>query len=69
LRRDIAQQAFSTIVLYQDVNGSFDPDLELLSFTDAQLDEIRRHYRIAAHIPGPYLNGVYVYKPLPGGAP
>lgn len=68
LRRDIARQAFSTIVLYRDVNASFDPDLELLSFSDAQLDEIRRHYRIAAHIPGPYLNGIYVYKPLPGGA-
>jgi hypothetical protein len=69
LRRDIARQAFSTIVLYRDVSEPFDSDPELLSFSDAQLDEIRRHYQIVAHIPGPYLNGVYVYKPRRGDAP
>jgi len=67
VRRDIAAQAFSTIVLYRDVNRPFDSSLELLALTDAQLDELRRHYRITAHIPGPYLDGIYVYKPLSEG--
>jgi hypothetical protein len=61
--RDIAAQTFSTIVLYRDVNRPFPPDLELVAFTDAQLDEIRKHYQLVAHIPGPYLSGVFIYKP------
>ena len=65
VRRDIAAKDFSTILLFQDVNRPFDTDLELLALTGAQLDEVRKHYRIVAHLPGPYLGGVYVYKPVP----
>jgi hypothetical protein len=67
VRRDIAAKKFSTIILYRDVNRPFDSSLELLALSDAQLDEVRKHYRIAAHIPGPYLDGIYVYKSLPEG--
>ena len=66
--RDIAAEAFSTIVLYRDVNRPFSADLELLAFTDAQLDQVRKHYQLVAHIPGPYLSGVFVYKPAHRGA-
>jgi hypothetical protein len=65
--RDIAAQTFSSIVLYRDVNRPFTPDLELLAFTDAQLDEVRKHYQLVAHIPGPYLSGVFIYKPARQG--
>jgi len=51
------------------VNRPFTSDLELLDLSDSQLDEIRKHYRSVAHIPGPYLGGVFVYKPVLGGNP
>jgi hypothetical protein len=64
VRHDIADSAFSTIILYQDLSRPFDSDPELQSLPAAQLDEIRNHYRLVRHIPGPYLDGVFVYKPL-----
>jgi len=67
LRRDLADQVFSTVVLYHDVSQPADPDLEFPTLPERQLAEIRLHYRLAAHIPGPYLNGVYVYKPVVEG--
>jgi len=66
IRRDLARGAFSTVILHEDV---FQPPLagsaELAALPAAQLDEVRRHYRLAAHVSGPFLNGVYVYQPLP----
>lgn len=64
LRRDIAAQAFSTIFLYEDVNHPDNFDLEVSTFPPAQILEIKDHYRLVAHVPGPYLNGVFVYKPV-----
>ncbi len=64
VRRDIAASAFSTIVLYQDLSQPFDPDPELRSLPEEQLNEVRKHYQLVGHIPGPYLNGVFVYKPV-----
>jgi hypothetical protein len=49
------------------VNRPFSADLELLAFTDAQLGEVRKHYRLVAHLPGPYLSGVFIYKPAHRG--
>lgn len=64
LRRDIMGEAFSTIFLYEDINSrKGELDIELSSLPNSQLEEVRRHYRLVAHISGPYLNGVYVYKP------
>jgi len=64
LRRDLAAEAFSPVFLYEDVNSrAGELDLELSTLPNQQLEEVRRHYRMVAHIPGPYLNGVYVYKP------
>ena len=63
VRRDIAARAFSTIVLYQDLSQPFSTAAELRSLPYDQLDEVRRHYRLVAHIPGPYLDGVFVYRP------
>ncbi len=65
VRRDIAAQVFSTIILFEDTG---DPapvrDLEVSTLPPAQLTEIRLHYKLAAHIPGPYRDGVYVYQPV-----
>ena len=69
VRGDIAAGAFSTIVLYQDLSRPFDPDPELRSLPEEQLNEIRKHYQLVQHIPGPYLDGVFVYKPVRGALP
>ncbi len=61
VRRDLATGAIATVVLYQDVRAPLDPDPELPTLPVSQLDEIRKHYVLAAHIPGPYLDGVFVY--------
>ena len=69
LRRDIAAEAFATVVLYDDVVHPENLDLEVPNFPPAQIEEIRKHYRVMAHIPGPYLDGVFVYKPVYKPAP
>jgi hypothetical protein len=63
LRRDLAAEAFSTVVLYDDFNH-FDPDrdIEISRFPPAQMEAIRTHYKLVAHIPGPYVDGLFVYK-------
>ena len=64
LRRDLASEAFSTLVLYFDVNHAEDlVDPEIPRLTAMQSRTVRRHYTLVANIPGPYLNGVFVYKP------
>ncbi|HTR34766.1 MAG TPA: glycosyltransferase family 39 protein [Bryobacteraceae bacterium] len=64
VRRDLAASAFSTIVLVEDVFHEAGPlDVEISTLPAAQLDEIRKHYRLVKQIPGPALDGVYVYKP------
>jgi hypothetical protein len=64
LRRDLAQERFETVFLYQDLTRPEEIDLEVPSLPESQMNEIRRHYRLIKHIPGPYLAGVYVYKPV-----
>jgi hypothetical protein len=65
LRRDLAQSAFSTIILMEDVRTRHSPlDIEISALPAAQLEEIRKHYTLVQHIPGPVLDGLYVYKPL-----
>jgi hypothetical protein len=66
VRHDIAQESFSTIILYQDLSWPGDVDLEVPSLPETQMNEIRSHYRLVKNIPGPYLAGVYVYKPAGG---
>jgi hypothetical protein len=64
LRRDIAASAFSTIILLEDVRTDHSPlDIEISTLPAAQLAEIRKHYSLVQHIPGPVLDGTYVYKP------
>ena len=64
LRRDIAAEAFSTVVLYDDFDHP-DPgrDIEISRLPRSQMEEIHRHYKLVAHIPGPYVDGLFVYKP------
>jgi len=65
VRRDLARGAFSTVILSEDL---FQPrqfgDAEIGTLPDIQLDEVRKHYRLVRHIPGPFLDGVYVYQPV-----
>src|ERR1043166_14555 len=69
LRRDIAAEKFSTIFLFQDVHEhDANLDVEVSTFLPEQTQEIEKHYKLVAQIPGPYLNGIYVYKPASRGA-
>lgn len=63
LLEDIDSEKFSAILLYQDVGHLTPTDLEVPSLPDAQMDAVHRHYRLAERVPGPYLEGVYVYLP------
>jgi hypothetical protein len=64
LRRDIAASAFSNIILVEDVRTDHAPlDFEISTLPAAQLAEIRKHYRLVKRIPGPLLDGLYVYQP------
>ncbi len=65
VRRDLAAGAFSTVILGNNVFASAaSTDLELGGLPAADIDEIRRHYRLVAHAAGPYMDGVYVYQPV-----
>jgi len=67
VRRDLARGAFSTVILGEDV---FQPqqraDAEIGTLPAAQIEEVRRHYRLVHHAPGPFLDA-YVYQPVAGG--
>jgi len=63
VRRDLARGAFSTVILSEDV---FQPEqlqgADIGTLPPSQLDEVRRHYRLVRHVPGPFLDA-YVYQP------
>ena len=64
VRRDLARGAFSTVILSEDVFQSKQfGDAEIGTLPASQLDEVRKHYRLVKHVPGPFLDGVYVYQP------
>jgi hypothetical protein len=51
------------VVLFDDFNHPDpDRDIEISRFPAPQMDEIRKHYKLVAHIPGPYVDGLFVYK-------
>jgi hypothetical protein len=65
VRSDLARSAFSAVILHEDIFKSASiGNAEIASLPAAQLAEIRKHYRLATHLPGPFLDGVYVYQPL-----
>jgi Dolichyl-phosphate-mannose-protein mannosyltransferase len=64
VRRDLAASVFSTVLLFQDARQKEDPDLEIPCLPAAQIEEIRKHYKLVDHLPGPYVAGIYVYKPV-----
>ena len=67
VRRDLARGAFSTVILAEDV---FQPkqvdDAEFGTLPATQLEEVRKHYRLVYHAPGPFLDA-YVYQPVATG--
>ena len=64
VRRDLAAGAFSTVLLFEDAHQPRNPDREIPTLPPVQIEEIRRHYRLVDHLSGPYVAGVYVYKPI-----
>ena len=38
-------------------------DAEIPRLTESQDEEIRRHYDLIRRVPGPYRNGLFVYRP------
>jgi len=64
VRRDLERGAFSVVLLGQDVFApQAEMNLEIGTLPEAQLDAIRRYYRMEAHFDGPLVGGVYVYLP------
>ena len=65
VRRDLSAGRFKTVVLDRDVFAMSrrDDESEMLLLPAAELDEIRKHYKLVAHVPGAYLDGDYVYQP------
>jgi hypothetical protein len=63
VRRDLAARKFAVVVHYQNLfaDDGLPADLEVPTLPDSQLAEIRRHYRLVQHVPGPLLNGTFVY--------
>lgn len=70
VRRDLAAGAFDTVILGENVFEQA-PEMnlgalnaELLSLPAVDIEAIRARYRLVKHVPGPYMDGVYVYQPL-----
>lgn len=63
LERDLTAGAIPCVILYWDISKPYDTDPEIPNLPEAQLAEIRKHYKLMQHVPGPYLGGVYVYQP------
>lgn len=64
VERDIARGAFSSIVLFQDVErDQRELPIEISTLPAAQIQEVRRHYRLVKRILGTVADGVYVYQP------
>ena len=61
--QDLSARRFATVILYHDLDQAEALHAEIPTLPAAQLAEIRRHYQRVAHIPGPYLGGLYLYKP------
>lgn len=65
---DLRQGRFDRVLLYEDV---FDKDrgplgLEAPSLPPEHLEAIAKHYALLQHVPGPLMDGVYVYGPKSG---
>jgi len=68
VRRDLERGTFSTVFLGQDVFGAENiTDLEVGTLPPRLLDEIRRHYRLAARLANPLFGDSFVYQPANPG--
>ncbi len=64
VERDIADGAFSTIVLFQDVqHPQGNLPAEISTLPASQIEQVRKHYKLTRHVSGPVWDGIYVYKP------
>ena len=71
LRRDLAAGNFEMVLLYENLfaRAPGASDLELPSLPEVQLEEVRKNYRLVAHVPGALLDGSYIYQPKPRARP
>ena len=63
VRRDLAAAAIPTVILYWDLSKPFKNNPKNPALPESQLQEIHDHYKLVKHVPGPYLDGVFVYEP------
>ena len=63
LLKDLEARQFSAVVLYHDIFQVRSLPEEIPSLPEQHLEAMRRHYKLAAHINGPFLDGDYVYVP------
>jgi hypothetical protein len=65
VRRDLADRKIAVVVLYEDLFSKDTTlgDQEVPTLPAPLLEEVRKHYRLAQHVPGPLQNGTYVYLP------
>jgi 4-amino-4-deoxy-L-arabinose transferase-like glycosyltransferase len=63
--RDLSARRFQTVILSLNVFSEKAPwdDPELLNLPPAHLEAIRQNYRLVKHVPGPPLEGNYIYEP------
>jgi len=65
LRRDLAAGNFEMVLLYENLfarpPGARNP--EIPSLPEVQLEEVRKNYRLVAHVSGALLDGSYIYQP------
>lgn len=64
MRQDLARSVMPVVILYEDTAHPIDDQsLEIGRLIPSHEAELRQHYHLIEHIPGPYLDGVYVYLP------
>ena len=62
VRRDLAAGAFSSVILMQDVSKApVRQDVEISSLPENQIEEVRKHYALTAHLTA--AGDLYVYRP------
>jgi hypothetical protein len=62
VQKDLDAASFETILLYEDLSRPKDPDPEFPRLTPSQMASIQQQYQLVKQVPGPNLQGVFVYQ-------
>jgi hypothetical protein len=64
VRKDLSRGAIPLVILYEDLSNPLaDQSREIGRLLPIHAEEVREHYHLVEHIPGPNLGGIYVYQP------